>query len=300
MMLNSSLRRTITAQRILFGSSTRAFAAKKAEPTPGPASGRLSGNPGWYNKRFEPSKSLDGGYVDYAATFRGASGFEPRQTQRDPSKFNYSDNIFKNDYWEMKMRGSDYLYQIMNRLHRSNDGWTRCLVGYTTFCFLMIPQATIWKIHFALFTALTASRIRDKGAEPTVDEIAILDTVFGNKKLSDLFSPDTYHVIDFDQEWDEGYSNPYLPEYKTNVAKFFNADSNSTSGMYKIGDVESGATMTLKFKTMPYSNNKYYFSEPYLVYDLHAEVSHNGNVFTEPLTKAEETLRTKRAFVPWH
>ena len=164
----------------------------------------------------------------------------------------------------------------------------------------MVPQATIWKIHFALFTALTASRIRDKGAEPTVDEIAILDTIFGNQKLSELFSPDTYHVIDIDQEWDEGYGNPYLPEYKTNVAKFFNADTNSTTGMYKIGDVESGATMTLRFKTMPYSNNKYYFSEPYLVYDLHAEVSHNGNVFTEPLVKAEETLRTKRAFVPWH
>jgi hypothetical protein len=107
-------------------------------------------------------------------------------------------------------------------------------------------------------------------------------------------------VIDFDQEWDEGRSNENFPEYQTNIAKYFNADTNSTTGLYKIGDVESGATMTLNFKTMPYSNNKYHFTEPFLVYDLSATVNHNGSVFTEHLIKAEETLRSKRAFVPWH
>jgi hypothetical protein len=70
--------------------------------------------------------------------------------------------------------------------------------------------------------------------------------------------------------------------------------------MYKIGDVESGATMTLNFKTMPYSNNKYHFTEPFLIYDMYATVSHNGQVFTEQIIKAEETLRTKNIFVPWH
>lgn len=84
------------------------------------------------------------------------------------------------------------------------------------------------------------------------------------------------------------------------MAKFFNADSNSTHGMYKIGDVESGAMMTVNFKTMPYSNNKYNFSEPYLVYDLVAEVTHEGNVFTETLIAQEDTLKTKAVFVPWH
>ena len=54
--------------------------------------------------------------------------------------------------------------------------------------------------------------------------------------------------------------------------------------MYKIGDVESGATMTVNFKTMPYSNNKYNFSEPYLIYDMVAEVAHEGNVIPEPLS----------------
>jgi hypothetical protein len=260
----------------------------------------MTGNPGWYNKRFERSQSIDSNYVDYNATIRGATGFEPRQTNRDPSKFPFSNNIFKNDYWEWRMRLADYLYQIGCRLHRSNDGWTRCLVGYTAFSFLMIPNALIWKIHFGFFSLATLARIRDKGAEPTVDEINVFDTIFQNEELNKLFTPETFHVIDFDQEWDEGRSNPYFPEYKTTTAKFFNADTNTTTGHYKIGDVESGATMTVHFKTMPYSNNKYHFTEPFLIYDMHAHVSHNGKAWVVPICKAEEVLKTKRIFVPWH
>lgn len=73
------------------------------------------------------------------------------------------------------MRAADYLYQIWCRLHRSNDGWTRTLIAYTAFAFLMTPHALIWKIHFAFFGLATLARIRDKGAEPTIDEIYILD-----------------------------------------------------------------------------------------------------------------------------
>ena len=155
-------------------------------------------------------------------------------------------------------------------------------------------------MHFAFFTLATLSRIRDKGSEPTVDEVYVLDTIFKNEKLNKLFTPETYHVIDYDQEFDAGRSNPYFPEYRTGVAKFFNADSNTTTGRYKFGDVESGALMTLHFKTMPFSNNKYNFTEPYLIYDLYAEVNHNGKIFTEHIIKAEDTLKTKRIFVVWH
>ena len=55
--------------------------------------------------------------------------------------------------------------------------------------------------------------------------------------------------------------------------------------------------MTLNYKTMPYSNNKYHFTEPFLVYDLIATVNHNGSVFTETLKKAEDTLKSKGPFV---
>ena len=144
------------------------------------------------------------------------------------------------------------------------------------------------------------TRIRDKGAEPTVDEVLVLDTVFANEKLAELFKPESYHIIDYDQEWDEGRTNPYFPELKSTSAKFFNADSNTTTGMYKFGDVDTGAMMTLHYKTMPYSNNKYHFTEPFLIYDMYAEVTHNGKVFTETIIKAEDTLKTKGIFVPWH
>lgn len=198
------------------------------------------------------------------------------------------------------MRAADYLYQIGTRLHRSNDGWTRTLFGYTAFSFLMASQALVWKIHFGFGTLALLSRVRDKGMEPTVDEINVLDTVFANEKVSALFSPESYHVIDYDQEWDEGRSNPYFPEYRTKTAKFFNSDTNTTTGMYKFGDVESGALMTLRFKTMPFANNKWHFTEPFLIYDMYAEVTHNGQVFTEHIIKAEDTLKTKGIFVPWH
>lgn len=158
----------------------------------------------------------------------------------------------------------------------------------------------IWKFHCAFFTATTLARIRDRGAEPTLDEIYLLDTVFANQRLSELFTPDTYHVIDYDQEYDSGRENPLFPEANTTSARFFNNDTNCTTGMYKIGDVESGAMMTLNFKTMPYSNNKYHFSEPFLIYDMCAEVTHNGKAETVHVIRAEDTLKTKEIFVPWH
>lgn len=107
-------------------------------------------------------------------------------------------------------------------------------------------------------------------------------------------------MVDYDQEFDKGRDNLFFPEYRTSIAKFFNTDCNTTTGKYKIGDLESGALMTLHFKTMPFSNNKYYFTEPFLIYDMYAEVNHRGNFFVEHICKAEETLKTKRIFVPWH
>lgn len=164
----------------------------------------------------------------------------------------------------------------------------------------MMPYAFIWKVHFAFSSVVTYTRIRDKGMEPTVDEINILDTLFANEKVRSLFSPTTYHVIDYDQEFDEGLDNPLFPEYRTGVAKFFNSDMNTTTGSYKIGDVESGATMTVHFRTMPYSHNKYYFSEPFLIYDMWAEISHNGTVTTEQLVNHKDVLKSKNIFVVWH
>jgi hypothetical protein len=51
---------------------------------------------------------------------------------------------------------------------------------------------------------------------------------------------------------------------------------------------------------MPFSNNKYNYTEPYLVYDMWAEITHNGQYSVEHIIKAEETLKTKGIFVVWH
>lgn len=50
-------------QNQLVGAPLRYFGAA-ADPVPGKASGRMTGNPGWYNKRFEPSQGAGGHYVD--------------------------------------------------------------------------------------------------------------------------------------------------------------------------------------------------------------------------------------------
>jgi uncharacterized protein YqcC (DUF446 family) len=128
----------------------------------------------------------------------------------------------------------------------------------------------------------------------------VLDTIFQHEKLKTLFTPQTYHVIDYNQEWDKGTDNPYFPEYNTTTAKFFNTDCNTTTGFYKFGDVESGATMTLHFRTMPFANNKFNFTEPFFIYDLWAEINHEGKFSVERIVKPEEILKTKRIFVTWH
>lgn len=102
--------RKAALNRSMVGVQARYFGAAHHAETPGKASGRKTANPGWYNKRFEPSSSLDGNYFDFQARVRGADGFEPRQTNRDPNAFKYSNNLFKNDYWEYRMRLADYLY----------------------------------------------------------------------------------------------------------------------------------------------------------------------------------------------
>ena len=60
---------------------------------------------------------------------------------------------------------------------------------------MMLSQGALWKLHFAFFSLFTAARIRDKGAEPTMDEVWVLDQVFANEKLRALFTPETYLFI---------------------------------------------------------------------------------------------------------
>jgi hypothetical protein len=71
---------------------------------------RKTAAPGHYNLRFRPSQGLDNMYVNYWSNIQGANGAEPSKTERNPNKFAFSNNIFKNDFWEWRMRASDYIY----------------------------------------------------------------------------------------------------------------------------------------------------------------------------------------------
>lgn len=57
--------------------------------------------------------------------------------------------------------------------------------------------------------------------------------------------------MDYNCEYDTEIDVKKFPEYTNSVWKFFNSDTSMTTGYFKFGDVESGATMTLDFKTMP-------------------------------------------------
>ncbi len=97
---------------------------------------RKNWNPSHYNLRFKPSQGS--GYVFWHQnnTIHGPE-HDSAQSNRDPTKFKYSNNIFRNDYMEWRMRAADYLYQISTRLHRSNDAWTKFLVAWTSFSWMM-------------------------------------------------------------------------------------------------------------------------------------------------------------------
>jgi len=170
-------------------------------------------NPHFYNLRFRPSQGNDANYVPYEGKFYGADGIDETRTNRDPTKFKYSNNLFALDYFEWRSRGSDYIYQIFKWIHRNNDAWTKVLLAYTGFTFMMMNQALIWKIHFFFFSLFSVTRIRDRGFEPTLDEVFLFDTLLKNEKVLSLFTAKTFHVIDYHQEYDEGFNNPFFPEY---------------------------------------------------------------------------------------
>ena len=51
--------------------------------------------------------------------------------------------------------------------------------------------------------------------------------------------------MDYDLEYDEGYPcENKFPEFKNKLWRFFNNDTHMTTGHFKFGDLDSGATMT--------------------------------------------------------
>jgi len=66
MLMQTVIRRSLM-NRSMLGVQARCFSAAPKPEQPGPASGRRTANPGWYNRRFTPSQGADGQYFDYNA-----------------------------------------------------------------------------------------------------------------------------------------------------------------------------------------------------------------------------------------
>jgi hypothetical protein len=70
---------------------------------------RKNVNPSFYNLRFKPSQGIDNIYFHSWANIHAASE-DATKTNRDPSKFDYTNNLFRNDFMEWRMRAADYLF----------------------------------------------------------------------------------------------------------------------------------------------------------------------------------------------
>jgi len=96
------------------------------------------------------------------------------------------------------------------------------------------------------------TRLRDKTLDPDMKETYFRDMIYRNPVITKYFNEESIHILDYDMEFDKGY--PFaekFPEFNNKLFKFFNSDTHMCTGHFKFGDVESGATMLLKFKTMP-------------------------------------------------
>jgi hypothetical protein len=65
-------------------------------------------------------------------------------------------------------------------------------------------------------------------------------------EINKYFNEETIHVLDYSCEYDREIDEVKFPEFKNKLWRFFNADTSFTTGHFKFGDVESGATMNLK------------------------------------------------------
>lgn len=142
-------------------------------------------------------------------------------------------------------------------------------------------------------------RARDKTTDPDLKETYLREMLHTNEELNKLFSVDTMYVLDYDLEYDAGRPcAEKFPEFQNRLHQFFNPDSSMCTGHFTFGDVESGATMRVDVKTMPLAGDtRYDLSEPYFMYSVVANVSHNGVYKEVVLVDEKQMLKKYRPYV---
>lgn len=106
------------------------------------------------------------------------------------------------------------------------------------------------------------TRVRDRTVDPDLNEVHLRDIIHQNPELGALFKPETIHLLDYDLEYDTGFPcEKKFPEFKNKFFRFFNNDTHMATGFYKFGDLESGATMTLRVKFSSFRSRPCPFTE---------------------------------------
>ncbi|CAK78261.1 unnamed protein product (macronuclear) [Paramecium tetraurelia] len=179
-----------------------------------------------------------------------------------------------------------------------NSMFTSCLHSVSSFInFILLAFG--FKVLTVLPLAMLYVRARDKCGDPDFKETYLRDMLYKNNEINALFKEETIHVLDYDCEYDRGYPCPEkFPEFKNKFWQFFNTDTSMTTGYFKMADVETGAVMNLKFKTMPVPGKyRYQIGEPFYFYDLRAEITHNGQHKEVVLVDEKVALQKVRPFL---
>lgn len=188
---------------------------------------------------------------------------------------------------------------MMERNHRLRDYYQMVFLPGLIFCLLPFWHAA-FGFKLMSVTAMTAFyiRMRDKTADPEIEETHFRALLESNERIRELFQVETMHVLDYDCDYSPMPCEEEFPEISNKYFKFFNADGNFTHGHYVFGDLESGATMRVDFQTMPVGGRyRFRLEEPYYFFDVRAEITHNGVIEEVILVDREETLRKVRPFL---
>ena len=148
--------------------------------------------------------------------------------------------------------------------------------SFATFSVIAATAFKPFYIYSGLSVAAWYFRLRDKCSHPEFDELEVKDYLYSNDTVKKYFSDQSSYVIDVSQEYDKFNIHEH-PEYaQSTLAKVYNVDCNTTTGLLKMCDLNTDARMTVHFKTMPWSTQKYMCTHPFLFFDLWAEINCNG------------------------
>jgi hypothetical protein len=123
--------------------------------------------------------------------------------------------------------------------------------------------------------------------------------IYEHPEIKKYFKDSTIHVMDYDFEYDKGFPDQAeFPEFSNKLFRFFNTDTSMCTGKFVFGDLDSGATMTLDFKTMPVAGKfRFQVGEPFFLYDVVAHINVNGEYKKVVLVDREESLKKYRPYL---